>query len=257
VRLLRAFPLTLALLACAAALASGAGAAHTAKLRVSFDPYLLGERTTIELSLRVSGPNGGPPPPVTSLALRLPPNMGIATTTLGQANCEPQRLIQGGLRGCSANARIGGGSATAVVPVGGVAVQEKASLSALMGPAVEDRLEVLFYVEALSPVFAQLVLPSVVEEDKGPYGEQLDTQLPLVQTWPDGPDLALETFTSTIGPLHLTYHRTVNGRTLSYHPKGIRLPAGCPRGGFPFGALLGFQDGTHQQAVYRVPCPSR
>ncbi|MGH2911895.1 MAG: hypothetical protein ACRDJ3_05410 [Solirubrobacteraceae bacterium] len=256
-RLLRvSLVIALVLLACAMTLASGAGATQTAKLRVSFDPYLLGQRTTIELSLRVSGPNGAPPQPVTSLALRLPPNMGIATTTLGQANCEAPRLIQGGLHGCSANARIGGGNATAAVPVGGVAVQEKASLAALMGPAVEDRLEVLFYVEALSPVFAQLVLPSVVEEDRAPYGEQLDTQVPLVQAWPDGPNLALETFTSTIGPLHLTYHRQVNGRTLSYHPNGIRLPRGCPKGGFPFGALLGFQDGTSEQVVYRVPCPS-
>jgi hypothetical protein len=140
--------------------------------------------------------------------------------------------------------------------VGGVAVREKAALAALMGPPVEDRLEVLFYVEALSPVFAQLVLPSIVEEDRAPYGEQLDTQVPLVQAWPDGPDLALETFTSTIGPLHLTYHRKVGGRTLSYRPKGIRLPGRCPKGGFPFGALLSFQDATHTRAEYRVPCPS-
>lgn len=253
-KLIRALVLALAASACAA---SGAIAAQTAKLRVSFDPYLLGGRTTMRLSLRVSGAGGAPPAPLVSLALRLPPNMGIATTTLGQANCEPFLLVGGGLRGCSANARIGGGDATAVVPVGGVAVREKASLSALMGPAVQDRLEVLFYVEALSPVFAQLVLPGVVEEDEPPYGEKLYTSVPLVQAWPDGPDLALETFASTIGPLHLTYHRRVGGRTLSYHPTGIRLPRTCPRGGFPFGALLSFRDATRTTAVYHVPCPSR
>jgi hypothetical protein len=247
--------LALALAACAC-LASGATAAQTAKLQVSFVPYVLGQRTTIKLSLRVSGSHREPPAPVTSLALRLPPNMGIATTTLGQANCEPTQLILGGLRGCSANARIGGGEASAVVPVGDHAVQEKALLAALMGPPLEDRLEVLFYVEALSPVFAQLVLPSVVEEDSSPYGERLDTKVPLVQAWPDGPDLALETFTSTIGPLHLTYHRQVGGRMLSYHPTGIRLSHTCPKGGFPFGALLRFEDGSNTTTTYRVPCPS-
>jgi hypothetical protein len=243
-----------ALVACAC-LASGAGAAQTVRLRVSFDPYIAGARTTIRLALRVEGPGGATPSPVRSIALRLPANMGIATTTLGQANCEPAQLIHGGLRGCSANARIGWGQATAVVPVGALAVQEKASLNALMGPAREDRLEVLFYVEALSPVFAQLVLPSVVEEDTLPYGEQLDTSIPLIQAWPNGPDLALETFASTIGPLRLTYHRRVNGRTLSYRPRGIRLPRACPKGGFPFGALLSYEDGTRTTAVYRVPCP--
>lgn len=252
-RLTRALALTLLACVCAP---GGAGAAQTAKLRVSFEPYLLDERTTIELSLRVSGPHGAPPAPVRTLALRLPPNMGIATTTLGQANCEAAQLVLGGLRGCSANARIGGGEASAVVPLGAGAVQEKASLAALMGPPVQDRLEVLFYVEALSPVFAQLVLPSVVEEDSSPYGERLATQVPLVQAWPEGPDLALQTFTSTIGPLHLTYRRQVGGRTLSYHPSGIRLPHTCPKGGFPFGALLGFEDGSNTTAVYHVPCRS-
>jgi hypothetical protein len=183
--------------------------------------------------------------------------MGIATTTLGQANCEPAQLFSRGLTGCSANARIGGGTATAIVPVGGQLVRERASLSVLMGPSLEDQLEVLFYVEALSPVFAQLVFPSVVEEDAPPYGEQLDTTVPLVQTWPDGPDLALETFASTIGPQGLTYHRKVGATTVAYRPRGIRLPIVCPAGGFLFGALLSFQDGTHTTGTYRVPCPSR
>jgi hypothetical protein len=249
-------PLALALAGCAC-MAGSAGAAQTVKLKVAFQPNRAGVRTTIELALRISGPGGAPPTPVTSLELRLPANMGIATTTLGQANCAPADLIYGGLHGCSANARIGFGDATAVVPVGSRNVHEKASLNALMGPPVEDRLEVLFYVEALEPVFAQLVLPSVVLSDTQPFGEQLDTSIPLVQAWPDGPDLALETFVSTIGPLHLTYHRQVNGKTIPYYPHGVRVPRVCPAGGYPFGALLSFQDGTHTTAIYHVPCPPR
>ncbi|HEY8303412.1 MAG TPA: hypothetical protein VIG42_02370, partial [Solirubrobacteraceae bacterium] len=244
----------LALVACAC-LASGAHAAPVAKLRVSFDPDIAGGRTTIRLALRVRGSGGATPSPLRSLALRLPPGMGIATSTLGQANCEPARLIHGGLRGCSENARVGRGEATAVVPVGATSLPEKASLDALMGPAREDRLEVLFYVQALSPVFAQLVFASVVEEDRLPYGEQLDASIPLIQAWPEGPDMALEAFAFSIGPAGLTYHRQVNGRTVSYRPRGVRLPRSCPRGGFPFGALLSFQDGTHESAVYHVPCP--
>jgi hypothetical protein len=136
-------------------------------------------------------------------------------------------------------------------------VTEDASLNALMGPPVEDHLEVLFYVEALDPVFAQLVLPSVVQEATRPFGEQLDTSFPVVPAWPEGPDLALETFNSTIGPLHLTYHRQVDGRTISYKPHGIRLPQRCPVDGYPFRAILSFQDDTRVTANYHVPCPSR
>jgi hypothetical protein len=249
--LVRALALTLAACTC---LASGASAAQTVKLRVAFDPNVAGQRTTIKLALRISGPGGGVPLPVTSLSLRLPANMGIATTTLGLDNCDPASLFGAGVRGCSGNARIGFGTATAAVPVGSHSVQEKASLDALMGPSAENRVEVLFYVEALEPVFAQLVLPSVVGEAALPYGEQLDTSIPLVPAWPEGPDLSLETFNSTIGPLHLTYFRQVNGESVPYRPRGIRIPSSCPAGGYPFAARLTFQDGTHTDSVYRVPC---
>jgi hypothetical protein len=246
----------LALVGCACC-ACAAQAAQSVKLRVAFDPDVAGQRTTIELKLRIGGPGDTPPAPMTSLDLRFPPNMGIATTTLGQSNCEPAQLIRAGLSGCSANARIGLGSATAVVPVGEQSVQEKVSLNALMGPPVEDRLEVLFYVEGLSPVLTRLVLPSVVQSDSPPFGEQLDTSVPLVQVWPEGPNLALETFDSTIGPLGLTYHREVNGHSVPYHPQGVRVPETCPPGGYPFAAVLHFEDGSQTTASYRVPCVKR
>lgn len=252
-RLIRVFVLVLTGYAC---FASGAGAAQTAKLRVLLDPDRAGQRTTIELSLHIAGPDGSPPASLSSFDFRLPANMGIATTTLGQANCQATRLIEAGLNGCSANARIGFGNATAVVPVGSGSIHERASLNALMGPPAEDHLEVLFYVEALEPVSAHLVFAGDVQEDTPPYGEQLDTSVPLIQAWPEGPDLALETFSSTIGPLHLTYFRKLGGKTVPYYPHGIRIPRVCPQGGYPFAASLNFQDGTHTTALYRVPCPS-
>jgi hypothetical protein len=241
-------------LLCCASWTSAAHAAQSVKLRVAFDPDVAGQRTTIELKLRVDGPAGTPPAPMTSLDLQLPTGMGIATTTLGQSNCDSSELIRAGLTGCSANARIGTGSATAVVPVGGRAVDERVSLNAMMGPPVEDHLEVLFYVEGLSPVLARLVLPSVVMSGSPPFGEQLDTTVPLIQTWPEGPDLALETFDSTIGPLGLTYHREVDGRSVPYHPQGVRIPKACPPGGYPFAAVLHFEDGSQRTANYSVPC---
>jgi hypothetical protein len=241
----------------ASASAQGAASASEAvKLKVAFDPNLAGVRTTIELSLQISGPGGAPPSPVTGLDLRLPARMGIATTTLGQANCDPTDLIEGGLHGCSANARIGFGDALAVVPFGPQRVLEKVSINALMGPPSGERLELLFYAEGLSPVYAQLVFPGVVLADAHPFGERINTLLPLVPAWPEGPNVSLETFSSTIGPLHLTYHRQVNGKTIAYHPHGVSVPTSCPPGGYPFAADLSFEDGTHTTADYKVPCPS-
>jgi hypothetical protein len=82
-------------------------------------------------------------------------------------------------------------------------------------------------------------------------------QSPLTPAWFEGPDLALEQFDTTIGPLRLTYHRQVDGKTIAYEPSGFRIPKHCPRGGYPFAALLSFADGTHLLATHRAPCPGR
>jgi hypothetical protein len=251
-RLVRSLALVLAACVC---VASGASASTAVRLKAAFQPDRAGARTTIELALSI-GHGDDPPTPVTSLDLRLPANMGIATSTLGESNCNPANLLKLGLHGCSVNARIGLGNATVVVPVGSEDIREEASLNALMGPAVEDRLEVLFYAQGSEPVFAQLVLPSVVQEDTQPFGERLETSIPLIQAWPEGPDLALETFRSTIGPMGLTYMRQIGGKIVPYYPHGIRIPQRCPLGGYPFSAQVSFQDGTHTTVAYRVPCPS-
>jgi hypothetical protein len=238
-----------------ACLAAGADAAQSMRLKVAFQPNRAGARTTIFFGFTVSGTAGQVPSPITRLQLRLPAHMGIATTTLGQANCDPAALLRAGLAGCSTNARIGFGDAIAVVPVLEHPVAEKASITALMGPPSSDRLEVLFYAEGLTPVFATFVFPGVVLEDSQPFGERIDTNIPLLPSWPEGPNVVLTSFSSTIGPLHLTYHRQVGGRTIAYHPHGVIVPRHCPRGGYPFGAQLSFEDGTTAGAVAHVPCP--
>ncbi|HEX3391624.1 MAG TPA: hypothetical protein VHS55_03595 [Solirubrobacteraceae bacterium] len=257
VRVLAGLVLCLCALAGAAAAVAAvpAAAAPSARLHVAFTPDLAGARTTIELSLHVLGASGGTPPPLRSMSLRLPAGMGIATTTLGEANCDPANLLAAGLSGCSTNALLGFGSATAVVPVGSSNVIEHATLHPLMGPPRENEVEVLFYVEASAPVFAQLVLPGVLAEDAAPYGEQLQTSVPLVEAWPEGPDLALQSITTTIGPLHLTYHRRVGAKTVPFRPQGIRIPRQCPPRGYPFAALLRFIDGTTATASLHVGCP--
>lgn len=245
------------LLACVllALTPSSALGAQTVKLKVAFQPNRIGARTTILFGFDIAGPHDQAPSPIVSLDLRLPAHMGIATTTLGQANCHPAALIRDGLHGCSENARLGFGDAVAVVPIPGDPVMERASLTALMGPPAPNRLEVLFYAEGLTPVFATLVFPGVVVSDSDPFGDRIDTSIPLVPSWTEGPDVALTHFSSTIGPLHLTYHRQVNGKRLAYQPHGIIIPRHCPQGGFPFGAILTFQDGTTTTTTARVPCP--
>jgi hypothetical protein len=80
--------------------------------------------------------------------------------------------------------------------------------------------------------------------------------LPLVPSVPEAPDAALVKLTTTIGPSHITYYEYRKGRTIPYHPRGIRLPSSCPRGGFRFAANFTFNDGSHASAAAQVACPT-
>jgi len=142
-----------------------------------------------------------------------------------------------------------------VIPYGGREIAEKASVSTFMGPPAGEQLTVLFYAEGVTPVFAQAIFTGLVLADTSPFGERLDTTIPLVSSWPEGPYVALESFQSTIGPLHLTYYKQLEGMTIAYQPRGVTVPKRCPHGGYPFAAELTFENATSATAITRVPCP--
>jgi len=257
----RAYALTVRLTLVAALTLCVSAPAHaqpaqTVELKASFNPNRLGARTTIEFGFQVHStiPRRAPAP-VTEVDLHLPAGLGLATSTLGLANCEPQALIVGGVTGCPANARIGFGSAIVAVPAESEPVEEEGSLTALVGPPNSEQLEVLFYAEGHSPVFAQLVFPGRLLEDNPPFSGRLDTAIPLIPTWPGGPDVSVTRMTSTIGPRGLTYYRHVHGKIVPFHPRGIAVPKRCPHRGFPFRVDITFMDGTHQTATSTVACP--
>jgi hypothetical protein len=233
-----------------------ARAAQTVTLETSFNPDRLGSRTTIEFGFQVhSTTPGRTPSPVTDVDLHLPAGLGLATSTLGLANCAPTALLAQGVDGCPTNARIGFGSALVAVPNEGEPIEETGTITALVGLPNSEHLEVLFYAEGHTPVSAQLVFPGQVLSDSPPFSGRLDTAIPLIPSWPGGPDIAVTRMSSTIGPLGLTYYRHVHGEIVPFRPRGIAVPKRCPRGGFPFRADISFLDGSNESATSAVPCP--
>jgi hypothetical protein len=234
-----------------------ARASQHVTLQTKFIPDKLGEATTIEFGFRVSSVTQGKvPSPVTEVNLDLPAGMGLATSTLGLAQCTPSVLLEQGLSGCPANSRVGTGSARAELPSEGEILTETAVVQALLGPPVNETEQVLFYAEAYTPVSAQLVFPGLVlPAPSARYSGRLDTAIPLIPTWVDGPDIAVTSFSSTLGPLGLTYYRHIHDKIVPFKPKGIAVPTKCPRGGFPFRADFSFADGTHATTQSVVPCP--
>jgi hypothetical protein len=150
---------------------------------------------------------------------------------------------------------MGYGTALAEIPFESEPITETAKITTWMASIEEGHLGLLFLANAQTPVAAELIFPSQILNAPPPYGGSLATTVPIVQSVPDGPDVAVTRLHTTLGPMHLTYYQTSHGKTTAYHPQGIRLPHTCPHGGFPFAATFTFLDDTHASAHATVPCP--
>ncbi len=224
-------------------------------LNASFTPNRLGASTTIGFSFHLATAEGLAPSPLTDIDLQMPAGMNYTTTTLGLSICQPSVLQLQGPAGCPANSRLGFGSALVEVPFGAGGGQEIPEIQAVAGPSPNGNLVVLFYANGLYPISAQLAFSGEVLPDRGRFGSQLATTVPLVASVPYGPDVSITSVKATIGPKGLTYYRTVHGRRVPFVPRGVQVPERCPRSGFPFAARFAFQDGTSTTARTTVPCP--
>lgn len=255
-RLLAIGAISMACLLAAAAPSSLAGT-EQASLHASFSPDRLGSSTTISFEFHLATTEGVAPPPLTHMDLRMPAGMNYTRTTLGLALCNTKILNEKGLAGCPANSRLGHGTAFVEVPFGTGAGHEIPELQAFAGPSPKGNLVVLFYANGLYPVFAQLSFSGEVLPDHGQFGSQLAAAIPLVTSVPGGPDVSIVTVKTTIGPSQLTYYKHVHGHLVPFHPRGVSIPERCPRGGFPFAANFGFEDGSRTTATTTVPCPAK
>jgi hypothetical protein len=243
------------LVCCCCCLPATAGAAQTVALHTSFSPDKLGASTTVGFSFQITNTEGGLPAPLTGLSLHLPAGIDYVTTTLGLSICQPARLLERGLSGCSPNSRLGFGSALVEVPFGTGSGHEIPEIQALMGPPHDGNIVVLFYANGQEPVYAQIVFQGELVAGSDSLGGALEAAIPLIPSVTNGPPVSILSVESTIGPSHLTYYKQVHGKKVAFHPRGVSVPQTCPRGGFPFSANFTFLDGTSAVASSVVPCP--
>ncbi len=251
----------IAALVCAACLPASARAAPTVALKAALLPERLGAGTTIEFAFSVAFPRREKPVPLSVIELSYPAHLGIATSGLGLSTCSAATLESHGPPGCPPNSVMGYGSGLAEVPFDHRTLYEPVKLTTFMAPLQDGHLGLLFFADGESPVNAELVIPSVVLPSRAPFGGDLLTTVPLVPTWPEGPDVVLTRFSTTLGPgvghRRVTYWEYSSGRYIPYHPRGILLPRRCSHGGFQFAAALSFQGGTRAAAHTVVPCPRK
>jgi hypothetical protein len=251
--MLRLRRLVLSLLLGLAVPAAAAGS-ETATLSTRFVPDQPGASTTIIYGFTISSPNRALPSPLIKTNVQLPAGMGLDNSTLGLDTCRIALIESDGPQACPANSHIGYGTAEVDVPFKPEIVHETAHIQTFMGPVENEHLTVLFFADGTYPVSAEFVFPGEVLEASRPFGASLNTAVPLTGTTPEGPDVSLIHFQTTIGPRHIIYYRHRHGRKVAFRPRGIEVPLRCPRGGYPFAAEFQFQDGTRTTASSTIPC---
>lgn len=238
----------------AVAFADGASG-RAVSLQASLSPERLGRPSTIAVRFSVFTPPGEVPSPVTEMRLMLPAGMSISTSELGLATCAPSALALNPIHGCPKNSQVGMGYATAVVPFGQSLVSERVRIALFSGPLQDGDPLVLASANGQHPVIADIVFGGRILGARRPFGSALDLTLPIVPGLPGGPDVALVSMTTTLGPLGITYTEMLHGKLIRFHPRGIVLPARCPPRGFPFALRLTFADGSQASDEMRVACP--
>lgn len=247
-RVARGLLIALGLCAC---LPAGVRATPAVSMHVALRPGRLGRPTALDIDIQISTPPV--PPPLSTLAILYPSQLGFTSGELGLEACSQSTLEAHGPAGCPADSRMGEGSARAQAPFDSGAISETGKLLVIRGPELEGHTQLLFYVENSRPLDAQLAFSSVLLAASAPY-EQIQLAVPAIPSIPEASDIALVSLHATLDPSGLRYHETRHGRRVAYHPTGVILPHRCPRGGFPFGVQLGFVGGARSQAHTDVPC---
>lgn len=236
-------------------LSSTAQAHQSVKLQAALTPEQLGQGTTISFGFQITAPARHVPSPLTDVEINYPLGFGFALSELGLATCTAGTLETLGPEGCPVNSVMGYGTAVAEIPVGPQIHEEAANVTIVRATERDGHLALLIYAEGETPVSAEIMFPGLILPAAPPFGGRLEMNVPLVPSLPDGPDVAIVRFHSTLGPLHLRYTERVHGRVVKYEPKGIPLPDHCPPGGFAFAATFRFSDDSTANARTTVPCP--
>jgi hypothetical protein len=228
-----------------------AGAAGPpARLLAQFIPLRLGAPTSVRFALEIDPPTLSAPPPLTGVDVQFPDDLGLATSGLGVAECQPGALEALGVAACPADSKVGSGSASVDVSFGIAVVQEHVTLTLFAGPSPDGYLHLLIAAEGSEPVQARIVIDGVL------LPGELQLSVPVVPGLPGAPDVSIKQISATLGGA-LTYYEPTHGRLIAYRPRGIGLPASCPPQGWRMSATLAFQGGSQSRASDVVRCPRR
>lgn len=206
---------------------------------------ILGAGADVEIEGKLEGDElpGGLPSQTRRIVVYFP--AGAKIDPQGFPTCTAAKLEQLGPVGCPKQARIAAGTVGVADQIGtGEPTREEATLEMF----VTHGDGVVAYTNAASPISAQIVIPAHWETAPPPYGPKLTFDVPLVETVPG----ALPVSGTS---LHVKAGAAIrkNGKTYYYG----RVPARCPKSGFPGRGEVTLQTGQTIVTTLKVPCPRR
>ncbi len=245
------------LLAAAILLAGLSGLALTSPsqaftLTANLTPNVLGVPTNLSTSISLAD-GTDVPKPVSNVVAYGP--AGLTLDVRGIATCERTKLEADGPSGCPAESRVGFGGGVGAVELGSTIVKEPYTLDFFLAPLEHGNLRVLIFVNASRPIPVGLVLTAREMHGPRPYGFGLAVEVPPISTVPGAALASVESNHVSLGASNVAYFRTIHGDRRLVHVKGLIAPARCPSDGFPFKAILTFQDRTTSTGRYVSPCP--
>jgi hypothetical protein len=234
--------------ACSASACVAGAAGEIAAISAHFSPLRLGAPTTVSFGFTIRTTDGSLPAALTGIDFHYPPSLGLGTSELGQATCDPRRLQTFGPGACPPNSIMGHGTALAKFQVSPIISHEDANLALVAGPSRDGYVNMLIAATGEYPVETRIVMSTLL------LPGHFHIAVPLVAGIPEGPDVAVVSVKATLGG-RLTYHERRHGRRVAYRPRGVLLPRRCPAGGFRFAATFTFLNGTRAVAAKSVRCP--
>jgi hypothetical protein len=242
------------LLGCVcAALAGIAWAGDVLIVKEAFTPDRLGAVTNLSITASFTSRADVPPAPVSRLTLYGP--AGLRIQAQGAGTCTEAVLIQRGPPGCPADSRVGFGGGVAVLAFPSGLVREPFALDFFFAASERRHLRLLAYASGTSPVAVGLVVTVKEISAPRPYGLGFSVQVPQVSTIPGAAYASVESAFATLGASNVAYFKTVHGRRMLVHVKGLIVPRTCPAGGFPTRGTVEFANGVTFTVNPAIPCP--
>lgn len=236
--------------------AAAAWAAETVIVTsATFSPDKLGAPTNVSGSATIGTTTGGIPSPIVKTTVMGPP--GLELDAKGVGVCDPIKLKESGPEACPADSKAGFGGGEGELELAKEIIKEPFTLNFFRGPNENGHFVLMAYVNAVTPVSVQLVLTAQVVKEPKPYGLGFTFEVPLVETLPGASDASVVSIFFTLGAPNAAFYEKVHGKRKLVHIKGVIVPKKCPHGGFPYQALIGFEDGTTNTVKGAIPCPPR